>query len=255
MAVIKVEKNGNYTVMSNVHLDDRRLSLKAAGLLSKMLRLPPDWDYTVAGLTAICKDGRAAVTSALKELEACGYLIREQSHNEAGHFAANDYTVYESPVSHPPLAENLPTVGEPSSPLAGFPLTENPLTENQQQINNNITNYESTNPPKAPRRGRSAKKQPDYEPEMFSRFWAAYPRGEDKQGAIREWDTLRPDRELMFEMSAALSRQKASEDWQRGIGIPYAVRWLKNRRWEDEAAQTVITPTQSSYWAPDPEVM
>lgn len=254
MAVIKVEKNGNYTVMSNVHLDDRRLSLKASGLLSKMLRLPPDWDYTVAGLAAICKDGRSAVTSALKELEQYGYLVREQSHNESGHFAANDYTVYERPIV-PPLAENLPTVDLSPSPLAGFPSTENPLTENQQQININITKYERTNPPKAPRRGQGAKKQPDWEPEMFARFWGAYPRGEDKQGAIREWDALRPDRNLMFVMSAALSRQKASEEWQRGIGIPYAVRWLKHRRWEDEAAKPAIAPVSSGCWADDPEVM
>ena len=84
---------------------------------------------------------------------------------------------------------------------------------------------------------------PDYEPELFERFWAAYPRGEDRQGAVAEWDSLRPDKETMLAMSCALVRQKASEEWQRGIGIPYAVRWLRRRRWEDE----IRTP------APPPE--
>lgn len=69
---------------------------------------------------------------------------------------------------------------------------------------------------------------------MFERFWKAYPRGKDRQGAVREWDNLKPSRKLMMTMSAALLRQKDSEDWQRGIGIPYACRWLSNRRWEDE---------------------
>lgn len=93
---------------------------------------------------------------------------------------------------------------------------------------NKKENRKDSNPPKAPR-GACA-----WEPEMFERFWRAYPRGEDKAGARREWDKLKPDRELMQVMSAALLRAKTSEEWRRGIGIPYACRWLRNRRWEDE---------------------
>ena len=85
-----------------------------------------------------------------------------------------------------------------------------------------------------PRRRREAKKAPDWEPEMFALFWKAYPRGEDRQGAIAEWDRLKPDRALMERMGEALRRQTASADWRRGIGIPYAVRWLRHRRWEYE---------------------
>ncbi|MBO7667072.1 MAG: helix-turn-helix domain-containing protein [Firmicutes bacterium] len=91
--------------------------------------------------------------------------------------------------------------------------------------------------PRGRRAGSQPKKAPDHEPEMFDRFWRLYPRGEDKQGAMEEWDRLRPDRETMFAMSRALERQKASDEWQRGIGIPYAVRWLRKRRWEDEDKQ------------------
>lgn len=87
--------------------------------------------------------------------------------------------------------------------------------------------------PPTPKRKRAAKAIPDWEPEMFERFWQAYPRGEDRQGAVREWDKLKPDRELMFTMSAALNRQRMSDEWRRGIGIPYACRWLSKRRWTD----------------------
>ena len=128
-----------------------------------------------------------------------------------------------------------------------------PPDKNDGVHNNKINNNK---PPKAPQGGRrvkkAPKKEPDYEPEMFARFWAAYPRGEDKQGAISAWDALQPDRELMFEMSAALSLQKASEEWKRGVGIPYAVRWLKNRRWE-EVLDPDHTPQAATVHAPGNE--
>ena len=77
---------------------------------------------------------------------------------------------------------------------------------------------------------------------MFERFWKAYPCGKDKAKARREWDKLKPDRKLMLVMSAALDRDKASDEWQRGIGIPYACRWLSNRRWEDEERAPLPPP-------------
>ena len=76
MAVFRVEKTRNYTVMSNQHLRDKRLSLKAKGLLSLMLSLPEDWDYTTKGLAKICKDGVDSICSTVNELEEHGYNIR-----------------------------------------------------------------------------------------------------------------------------------------------------------------------------------
>lgn len=92
-------------------------------------------------------------------------------------------------------------------------------------------------PQKPPRGRRACRSSPDWEPEIFAKFWAAYPRGEDKQGAMREWDALRPDADLIRVMAGALQRQLATEEWQRGVGIPYACRWLKYRRWEDDLAK------------------
>ena len=216
MGVIRVEHNANYTTMSNYHLRDERLSLRAIGLMSKMLSLPEDWDYTVKGLAAIVKEGRDAVRKALMELEAAGYLVREQGRSAGGNFAANDYTLYAAPQASP-LTEKPSTV----KPSADLPTSVNP-----PQLNN-LNNKETKEPRHAP--AAAAK----WEPDMFERFWKAYPCHKDKVSARREWDKLKPDRELMQVMSAALARAKTSDTWQRGIGIPYACRWLSHRRWED----------------------
>lgn len=221
MGVIRVEHNANYTTMANYHLRDERLSLRAIGLMSKMLSLPEDWDYTVKGLCAIVKEGREAVRKALMELEAAGYLVREQGRSAGGNFASNDYTLFEEPRDLP--LPKKPTTVEPTSvkPSADLPTSVNPT-----QLNN-LNNKETKETKHAP--AAAAK----WEPDMFERFWKAYPCHKDKVAARREWDKLKPDRELMQVMSAALARAKTSDTWQRGIGIPYACRWLSHRRWED----------------------
>ena len=142
MAVMRVEKNQNYTTMSNYHLQDTRLTLKAIGLLSKILSLPDDWDYTVAGLASICKEGKDAVRSALEELETAGYIERRQTHAADGSFAGNEYIVYESPA-------------DVRSPLSGFPSTDkpstgNPLTGTPTEQNTNIQNTKRTKTPISP---------------------------------------------------------------------------------------------------------
>lgn len=103
MAVFRVEKNHNYTVMSNYHLRDTGLTLKAIGLLSKMLSLTDEWDYTTRGLAAICKEGVDAIGAALKELEARGYLVRRQIRDSKGRITDTEYTIYESPHIIPPV--------------------------------------------------------------------------------------------------------------------------------------------------------
>ena len=120
MAVFRVEKNHNYTVMSNYHLRDTGLTLKAIGLLSKMLSLTDEWDYTTRGLAAICKEGVDAIGAALKELEARGYLVRRQIRDSKGRITDTEYTIYESPHTPPPDT--------------ACPDTENPYLDSQQNI-------------------------------------------------------------------------------------------------------------------------
>ena len=140
--ICRVEKIKGFTVMSNYHLRDERLSLKAKGLLSLVLSLPEKWDYSIKGLEKICKDGKASVASALKELEKFKYLEREQILNEKKQFKGFSYVFYEFPRI--PYPENRDT----ENPYLENPYTENPDTENPPQLNTNnnvITKELNTN--------------------------------------------------------------------------------------------------------------
>lgn len=119
MAVFRVERTQNYTVMSNYHLRDRRLSLKAKGLLSLMLSLPEDWDYTLSGLSRISLEGKDAIRAAVVELERAGYVQRRQTTDKAGKFSSNEYIIRERPTP-----QELP----PKGPSAADPSSENPTT-------------------------------------------------------------------------------------------------------------------------------
>ena len=135
MPVFRVEKNRNYTVMSNHHLKDRNLSLKGKGLLSVILSLPDDWSYTTRGLAAISKEGVDSIGAALKELEAVGYLTRNRLRNERGQITDTEYVVYEYPQNSPDAS--LPDVGLPdtASPKTVLPYTAPPDTENPYMDN------------------------------------------------------------------------------------------------------------------------
>ena len=98
MAVFRIEKTRDYTVMSNHHLRDKSLSLKAKGLLSLMLSLPEEWDYTTKGLARICKDGVDSICAGVRELEEHGYVIRQRVRNPNGQLGAIEYTILEQPA-------------------------------------------------------------------------------------------------------------------------------------------------------------
>ena len=135
MPVIRVEKTKNYTVMSNYHLRDKTLSLKAKGLLSTMLSLPDEWDYSIAGLAALSIDGDTAVRTGLKELESKHYLKRS-SIRDKGKIVDWEYTVYESPrVDNPQLEK--PDVEKPDveKPDVENPQLDKPQLENRPQLN------------------------------------------------------------------------------------------------------------------------
>lgn len=120
MAVFRVERTGDFTVMSNYHLRDQTLSLKAKGLLSLMLSLPEDWDYTLSGLARICQEGRDAIRGAISELERAGYVQRRQTVDENGKFSVNEYLIRERPVSD--LGEEPPPEGREGEDAGGEPL-------------------------------------------------------------------------------------------------------------------------------------
>ena len=134
MAVFRVEKNKGYTVMSNHHLRNKALSLKAKGLLSQMLSLPEDWDYTLKGLSLINRESVDAIRTAVWELERAGYIRREQGRDAKGKMADMVYTIYEQPVLDKPVLEN-PVLENPTS---DNPTSDNPASGNPTQLNKEI---------------------------------------------------------------------------------------------------------------------
>ena len=117
MAVFRIEKNRNYTVMSNYHLRDMSISLKAKGLLSQMLSLPEGWDYTLSGLAHINREKKDAIREAVKELERAGYIIRSRERDAKGRLRGADYVIYELPQ---------PAIQKPEQ---GFPVPVNPVSD------------------------------------------------------------------------------------------------------------------------------
>jgi len=133
MAVFRVERNKGYTVMSNHHLRNKELSLKAKGLLSQMLSLPEDWDYTLAGLSLINREKIDAIREAVKELERAGYIVRSRERDEKGRLRGAEYVIFEQPQT-PPVSD-LPTL---ENPTLEKPMLEKPTLENPTQLNKDI---------------------------------------------------------------------------------------------------------------------
>ena len=152
MAVFRIEKTRDYTVMSNHHLRNTDLSLKAKGLLSLMLSLPEDWDYTMKGLARICKDGIDSISGGIRELEAHGYLIRERIRNENGQLGSIEYTILEQPKPPAPMQEP-PILGNPiqavptlDTPMQGDPAQLNTKGSSNQISKKDLSSTEISNP-------------------------------------------------------------------------------------------------------------
>ena len=162
MAVFRIERTRDYTVMSNHHLRNGKLSLKAKGLLSMMLSLPEDWNYTTRGLAAICKEGVDAIGGALRELEAAGYIVRHQLRDKQGRISDTEYVIYEQPQPKNPDTPQPDT----ASPDTGNPDMDKPDTEKPAELNieksntqKSITHGSSTD--SIPFREKTADKPPE----------------------------------------------------------------------------------------------
>ena len=149
MAIFRVERTRDYTVMSNHHLKDTGLSLKSKGLLSIMLSLPDSWNYTTRGLAAICREGVDAIGSAIRELETAGYIVRRLLRGDDGRITDTEYVIYERPIEPdtPPPEPGVPDTPLPNTenpyavePDAAGPCAGNPAQLNKNQINTNGSN-------------------------------------------------------------------------------------------------------------------
>lgn len=157
MAVYRVERTRDYTVMSNHHLKDTALSLKAKGLLSMFLSFPDDWNYSTRGLAAICKEGVEAIGNTIKELEKAGYIVRRQLRGANGRITDTEYVIYEQPQEPPdpdaggpdttPPDMGQPDTGKPdmADPDVVAPDMDAPHTENRAQLNINQSTTQKSN--------------------------------------------------------------------------------------------------------------
>ena len=143
MAVFRIERTRDYTVMSNHHLRNANLSLKAKGLLSMMLSLPEDWNYTTRGLAKICKEGVDAIGAALRELEGAGYIVRHQRRDKSGRITDTEYVIYEQP--QPDMSQPDTASPDTENPYLDNPDTEAPDTDNPAQLNTKKSNTQKSN--------------------------------------------------------------------------------------------------------------
>lgn len=215
--IFRIEKNKNYTVISNYHLKDKNLSLKAKGLLSLMLSLPDDWDYSINGLVAICKEELRAVKSTLEELKLYGYLKVIKTPPQAGkNYFTYEYTIYEIPQN-----EKLQNVDIQNVPLQNVDI-QNAIQLNTNKLNINKLNTNNKN-------------------NMFDflEFYKKYPRKEAKQNALKAYNKAikQTDKDTILK---GLERYKEyiEENKIEKKFIKQPATWLNGGCWEDEYANS-----------------
>ncbi len=162
MAVFRIERTRDYTVMSNHHLRDKALSLKSKGLLSMMLSLPEDWNYTTRGLAKICKEGVDAIGGALRELEAAGYIVRHQLRDRQGRISDTEYVIYEQPQPKAPDTPQPDTASpDTENPYLADPDTEKPAELNIEKSKTQKSNTQGSSTDSIPFRETAAARPPE----------------------------------------------------------------------------------------------
>ena len=178
MSVFRVYKTKNFTVMSNYHFEERQMTLKAKGLLSLMLSLPDDWNYSVSGLVALSKDGKDSVITALAELQKFGYLVRKQLYDAKGQFNGVEYHIYEQPQQ----AIVNKNGGEDTRPL------EKPYTKIQELFNSICISLPSVNNLSDSRKEEITARLKKYSLEQFEELFINAENSEFLKGANnRKW--------------------------------------------------------------------
>lgn len=260
--IIKRGRRGEYTVIQNSALRDKRLSLKTKGLFCIMISLPEDWTFSIRGLASFVGVGKNAICASLRELQEAGYLLREQDHDDGGKFSSTVYVLQEKA---PLMPENLADMAPCPQNRDTAPCPQKPCPENGDTVTYlSKQNKDLTKPPIIPQgvaggiaSASASKSVPKHLPERFEKFWQFYPSGGSgkgsKQRAAAAWDKLKPDEALLAEIGRALEKQMATEMWQRGVGIPYASTYLNGRRWEEATEikapqRSVGAPTRQEAW-------
>lgn len=234
---VRVARTSGYTVVQNRAVRDPRLSLEASGLYVRLMSLPDNKPHTFKYVQKVAGCGRDKLRRCFNELEAAGYLVREQKHEEHGKFGTNDYALYDEPISPStgfPSTVN-PTTAEPSTvePTTAEPSPENPSTKELTK--------ERNKPPISPKGDSRAESKSicQWNEARFLRFWEYYrtvfcasdhSRAGERAAAASAWDKLKPDDEMLAKLSRKLTAIMSTRQWQDGIGIPMASTLLNRVR-------------------------
>ena len=221
MAIIRVNKTSNYTVMSNAHFREKDMSLKAKGLLSLMLSLPDSWNYSVSGLCAICKENETAIKTTLNELKAFGYLeVKKFMPNESASGRIEyEYTVFECPQN-----QAVEKQGVENLPLEILPV------ENQGQLNTNTLTTKKSNTNRL-----STKKESKQASDSFDCLISDYSKG-DKEitELLQEWLKVRKaKRAAMTDKAIELNLNKLDRlAAESRMSVPEYLREVICRGWQ-----------------------
>ena len=212
MAIYRINKTKDYTIIANYHLREKEMSLKAKGLLTLFLSLPDNWNFSVNGITEIVKESRNTVNEIMRELEKFKYLKRKAIRTDKGTIIDWQYDIYEKPHTNYQDMENQDI---------DYQDMDNCIQVNTNIINN-LNNKELNN-------------KKIYK-DKFLEFWEAYPKKLNKSKTEEWFIKNKPDNDLLNEMLTKLEMFKQSESWLKDDGkfIPYPTTWLNQKRWEDE---------------------
>ena len=217
MAIYRVHKKNDYTMINNYLIKDKNLQLKDKGMLLVLLSLPNDWDFSVAGLEKICKETKDTINGILNNLQKYNYLKREIKRDDKGRFIDWQYDIYEIPKD---LYDDLP---HPKNPDMDNPDMVFPDMENYTQLN---TNKENTNKLKINNK--------EIYKERFEEFYKSYPKHLKKAEVEKWFYKNKPDETLFKTIMTQLEKFKQTREWSNTQYIPYPSTWLNQKRWEDQ---------------------
>lgn len=231
---IQTYRRNKFTAIPNEALRDKRLSLKARGLLAYCLSLPDTWDFSIEGLAVTTGAGVDAIRTGVKELEKAGYLIRHRERKQDGRYGAMEYSLYDTPqeVKNEPK-EDVPTSENPT--------LDNSMQANPRQIktiykkNYNNKKIEREDTPSSISQGKILNTaQATLQEQGFERFWNKYPRKVSKPTARIAWNSLEVSEKLYDRIMGAVEKYMRTRQWQDVNYIPYPETFLQDERWEDD---------------------
>lgn len=239
MSVIRVNKTKDYTVISNTHFKEKNMTLKAKGLLSLMLSLPDDWDYSIAGLVAICKENESAIKSTLNELKIFGYLtvIKKMPNVTQSGRIEYEYNIYEQPQK-----KQEPEIQGVENLKVEALSVENPRQLNTNKVNTDKVNTELLNINNI----KENNKEKDYEIE-FNDLWKLYPNKKGKDKALKSYIKARKEGTAYEDIEKGL-KDYVEECKIKNREIQYikhGATWFNNRCWNDEYDLTPIKTNNS----------